>query len=89
MSLDDQIADTVRAAVSDAVAEALHHITAVERPVVLTINQAADWLQVSESTVRRKIDAGIIPVLDLGDARLVRIPVAALERLPVKRGAEP
>lgn len=83
MSLDDTIAETIRAAVVDALAETMRG-NPPERPIVYTVAQAAEQLQVSESTVRRKIAAGIIPTLDLGDARLVRIPVLALEHLPTR-----
>ena len=83
MSLDDTIAETVRTAIVDGLADAMRG-HAPERPLVYTIAQCADALQLSQSTVRRKIAAGIIPTLDLGDVRLVRIPVAALDHLPIR-----
>jgi len=48
-------------------------------PLTLTIEQAAQLLGVSPSTVRNRVTDGTIRAVKLG--RLIRIPRAELERL--------
>ena len=47
---------------------------------VLTVNETATLLRVSPSSVRRSVQDGCIPRLDLG-IRRVRIPREAVDRL--------
>lgn len=57
-------------------------------PEWLTIEQAADWLQVSTKTIRRYIDAGSLPAVNLG-GRAVRIRRQDLESWLLTRKVEP
>src|SRR5437016_2443400 len=51
-------------------------------PRLLTLKQAANYLQVSYWTVRGWTEAGKLPAVRLpGDGRLIRIERAALDRL--------
>ena len=51
-------------------------------PRLLTLRQAASYLQVSYWTVRSWVDAGRLPAVRLpGDGRLLRIERAALDKL--------
>lgn len=54
-------------------------------PDLMTIQQVADYLQVSISTVRRMLDDGRLPSVKLGRAR--RIPKEAVAEL-VRKGLE-
>lgn len=85
MSIEAAIADAVRAAVADELADIRDQLTRLERrPLVLSVKQAADELGTSESTIRRLIADGHLPTADLG-GRLTRIPVSAIEALPTRR----
>lgn len=54
-------------------------------PDLMTIQQVADYLQVSISTVRRMLDDGRLPSVKIGRAR--RIPKEAVSEL-VSKGLE-
>lgn len=60
----------------------------LEREALLDIPAAAAYLNVDEFTIRRYVDRGIIPAVQLGGARggLIRIRPSALDR--VLRGWE-
>ncbi len=57
-------------------------------PEWLTIEQAADWLQVSTKTIRRYIEAGSLPAINLG-GRAIRIRRQELEAWLQNRRIEP
>jgi excisionase family DNA binding protein len=57
-------------------------------PEWLTIEQAADWLQVSTKTIRRYIEAGTLPAVNLG-GRAIRIRRQDLEAWLETRRIEP
>ncbi len=57
-------------------------------PEWLTIEQAADWLQVSTKTIRRYIEGGSIPAVNLG-GRAIRIRRQDLEAWLETRRIEP
>lgn len=80
MSLDEAI----RASVVDALAEALEPLIAVlskidrqPEPLVYTPSEAATVLGVSDTQVRRWLDAGVLPRLPHTDR--VLIPCVAVE----------
>lgn len=50
-------------------------------PLVLTADEAAEVLGVSASTISRMVERGDLPKVDLGGARILRIPTAAIEEL--------
>jgi excisionase family DNA binding protein len=58
--------------------EASHRITPTSLPRLLSVEEVAAVLSVSQKTVRRKIDAGVLPACRVG--RLLRIQRAELER---------
>ncbi len=57
-------------------------------PEWLTIEQAAQWLQVSTKTIRRYIEAGSLPAVNLG-GRAIRIRRQDLEAFLQNRRVEP
>lgn len=57
-------------------------------PEWLTVEQAADWLQVSTKTIRRYIEAGSLPAVNLG-GRAIRIRRPDLEAWLQSRRVEP
>jgi excisionase family DNA binding protein len=57
-------------------------------PEWLTIEQAAGWLQVSTKTIRRYIEAGSLPAVNLG-GRAIRIRRKDLEAWLESRRVEP
>jgi excisionase family DNA binding protein len=57
-------------------------------PEWLTIEQAADWLQVSTKTIRRYIEAGSLPAVNLG-GRAIRIQRKDLDAWLETRRIEP
>jgi len=51
-------------------------------PRLLTLRQAADYIQVSYWTVRSWVEAGVLPAVRLpGDGRLLRVERRELDRL--------
>ena len=59
-----------------------------DTPEWLTVEQAAEWLQVSTKTIRRYIEAGTIPAVNLG-GRAIRIRRQDLETWLETRRVEP
>jgi excisionase family DNA binding protein len=57
-------------------------------PEWLTVEQAADWLQVSTKTIRRYIETGSLPAVNLG-GRAIRIRRQGLEAWLQTRRVEP
>ncbi len=57
-------------------------------PEWLTIEQAAEWLQVSTKTIRRYIESGSIPAVNLG-GRAIRIRRLDLDAWLLTRRIEP
>jgi excisionase family DNA binding protein len=57
-------------------------------PEWLTVEQAAEWLQVSTKTIRRYIEAGNLPAVNLG-GRAIRIRRQDLESWLQSRRVEP
>ena len=45
----------------------------------LTINEGAAWLEVSKTTLYRRIAAGELPAVKLGGVGPIRIPASGLE----------
>lgn len=76
-ALEDVIAETVRAAVADALAD----YTPPPRPVVYTVAEVAELLAVGRDTVRNLIDSGALWTVPVGAARTLRIPAAAVDAL--------
>ncbi len=58
------------------------------QPEWLTIEQVADWLQVSTNTIRRYIEDGSLPAVNLG-GRAIRIRRQDLDAWLEKRRVEP
>ncbi len=58
------------------------------QPEWLTVEQVADWLQVSTKTIRRYIEDGSLPAVNLG-GRAIRIRRQDLEAWLEKRRVEP
>ncbi len=54
------------------------HITA-GLPRVLTVQQAAEAMQVDHKTVRRRIADGTLPCVRIGGC--IRVPVAAVQKM--------
>ncbi len=46
-----------------------------------TIKEVAEILQMSESTIRRRIDDGAIKVIRLSESGMIRITAAEVERI--------
>jgi excisionase family DNA binding protein len=46
---------------------------------LLTVREASALLRQSERSIRRKVHAGLIPALRLGDTGPLRVPLTALE----------
>lgn len=84
MTLEDTIAETVRAAVAPLVAETQRLASEVEQlrralpAQLVTVPEAARVLKINERTVRRHIKDGTIPVRRVGKS--VRVDLSAATR---------
>jgi excisionase family DNA binding protein len=61
-------------------------LTTIDRQadsVLVSVSDAARALSVSEATIRRRIAAGALAALRIGEGGAVRVPVSALEELCV------
>lgn len=82
----------LRDVVADALARALAERSLAQpapRPLSCTVKEAAALTGMSTWRIRQLVKDGVLPLLDLGEAREWIIPTQALEDLPWRRiGAE-
>ena len=81
----NQTADA-RAQRAPVVAHGFAHMNEMESPRLLTVSQAAEYLQVSDKHVRRLIKSGRLPVIHVG-VRLIRIDIKDIFSLKTTQSA--
>ena len=79
MSLDDAIQALIADAVRQSLSPFLRRLADPE-PLVYSVREAAHVLSTSTSTIRRLVDAGVLPIVPHMGQRIV-IPRAAVMRL--------